>query len=178
MDSNTNLIWLDLEMSGLEPENHVILQVAIIATNPDLKILDEGFVCYLKQPENLLSNMNDWCQKHHNESGLIDKCLASDTSLAEAQKQSLTYIKQWAKAGNAPLCGNSIGQDRRFLYRYMPELCAFLHYRNLDVSSFKIMKEIYYPKVTGVNKKHTHNAFLDIQESILEFEYYKKNLFC
>lgn len=177
MNSETNLIWLDLEMSGLDPDKDVILQIAIIPTDAKLNQLHDGFTCYLTQPENILKNMNEWCQKHHQESGLIEKCLASKISLKQAQKLCLSYIKKWTQKEYSPLCGNTIGQDRRFLYRYMPEFCNFLNYRSIDVSSLKILKELYYPEVPYFPKKNTHDAFLDIQESILELKYYKKNLF-
>ena len=176
MDKNTVLIWLDLEMSGLDPETDVILQSAIIPTNNDLKILDDGLVCYVQQEKELLENMNEWNQETHTKTGLLEKCLNSKTNLKEVENICLSYLKKWTKKKKSPLCGNSIGQDRRFLYRYMPYVADFMHYRNLDISSFKILKDISYLFIPDFKKQNTHEALLDIQESIMELAYYKKHL--
>ena len=177
MNSQTNFIWLDLEMTGLDPEKDVILQIAIVATNSKLQELDAGIVCCLTQPVKVLNGMSEWCLTTHKKTGLFDQCLVSTTSLQEAEKICLAYVTQHTKKGESPLCGNSIGQDRRFLYRYMPTFSQFLHYRNLDVSSFKILKEVCYPQIAPFSKKGVHDALADLRESILELKYYKEKLF-
>jgi oligoribonuclease len=176
MNKHTNLIWLDLEMTGLEPDTDVILQAAVIATDNNLEPLDEGIVCYIHQPKNVLNTMNEWCKETHTANGLIEKCLKSTTSLETAEQLCLSYASKWTEKGVSPLCGNTIGQDRRFLYRYMPKFSEFLHYRSLDVTSLKIIKDICYPQILDFPKKDTHEALLDIQESISELKYYREKL--
>lgn len=171
-----HLIWLDLEMTGLEPTHDRILEIATIITNNHLDIIAEGPVLAIKQSDELLGSMDEWCVKTHGESGLTARVKASLISEEEAQKQTLAFLKNYVKAGESPLCGNSVHQDRRFLFRYMPELAHFFHYRNLDVSTLKILAQRWAPKVyAGLEKESTHVALQDIRDSIEELKYYRKH---
>lgn len=176
--SENNLIWLDLEMTGLEPKTDVILEIATIVTDSDLNVIAEGPVFAIKQPDNVLDNMNEWCIEQHGKSGLTARCRASEISLAEAQQQTIAFLKQYVPAGKSPMCGNSIGQDRRFLVEYAPELEAFFHYRNLDVSTVKELAKRWNPEVTKkVQKSGSHLALDDIRESIAELVTYRQYFF-
>ncbi|MCG9755397.1 oligoribonuclease [Shewanella insulae] len=174
----TNLIWVDLEMTGLEPEVDRIIEIATIVTDKELNILAEGPVIAIHQSEDVLAAMDDWNQKHHGESGLIDRVRASDFSEQDAIEQTITFLSEHVPAGVSPMCGNSIGQDRRFMNRYMRALEDYFHYRNIDVSSVKELVRRWKPEVmNGFKKQGTHQALVDIQESIAELQYYREKVF-
>ena len=176
MQSPQNLIWIDLEMTGLEPEHDVIIEMATIVTDSDLNILATGPVIAVHQSDALLAGMDEWNTRTHGESGLTQRVRDSKISTAEAEAQTITFLEQWVPKGKSPICGNSIGQDRRFLCRYMPTLEAFFHYRNLDVSTLKILAERWAPQIKeGFQKKGTHQALDDIRESIAELQYYREH---
>ena len=175
MQSPQNLIWIDLEMTGLEPEHDVIIEMATIVTDSDLNILATGPVIAVHQSDALLAGMDEWNTRTHGESGLTQRVRDSKISAAEAEAQTIAFLEQWVPKGKSPICGNSIGQDRRFLCRYMPTLEAFFHYRNLDVSTLKILAERWAPQIKeGFQKKGTHQALDDIRESIAELQYYRE----
>ena len=176
MQSPQNLIWIDLEMTGLEPEHDVIIEMATIVTDSDLNILATGPVIAVHQSDALLAGMDEWNTRTHGESGLTQRVRDSKISTAEAEAQTIAFLEQWVPKGKSPICGNSIGQDRRFLCRYMPTLEAFFHYRNLDVSTLKILAERWAPHIKeGFQKKGTHQALDDIRESIAELQYYREH---
>lgn len=176
-DSN-RLIWIDLEMTGLDPEKDRIIEIATIVTDNDLNTLAEGPVLAVHQPNSLLDTMDEWCTRTHGESGLTQRVRESTLTEREAEKQTLAFLGQYLSPGQSPICGNSIGQDRRFLVRYMPELEAFFHYRNLDVSTIKELARRWNPAVLeGVKKKGTHLAMDDIRDSIAELQHYRKHFF-
>lgn len=177
-----NLVWMDLEMSGLDPERDVILEIATIVTDPNLKILGEGPVIAIRQPENVLNGMDEWNTRHHTQSGLISRVRHSPYSLADAEDVTLQFIRQFTvkhdreHSGNL-LCGNSITQDRRFLYKYMPKISSWLNYRNIDVSSIKELAFRWFPNLSEFRKEERHQALDDIRESIAELKYYRKTIF-
>ena len=176
MQSPQNLIWIDLEMTGLEPEHDVIIEMATIVTDSDLNILATGPVIAVHQSDALLAGMDEWNTRTHGESGLTQRVRDSKISTAEAEAQTIAFLEQGVPTGKSPICGNSIGQDRRFLCRYMPTLEAFFHYRNLDVSTLKILAERWAPQIKeGFQKKGTHQALDDIRESIAELQYYREH---
>lgn len=176
-DSN-NLIWIDLEMTGLDTQNDVIIEIATIVTDSQLNTLAEGPVIAIHQPDALLDGMDDWNKRTHGKSGLIDRVKASLVNEAEAQRQTIEFLREYVPANTSPMCGNSICQDRRFLARCMPELEAFFHYRNLDVSTLKELVKRWLPGIaSGVEKKGSHQALDDIRESITELRYYRERLF-
>ena len=176
MQSPQNLIWIDLEMTGLEPEHDVIIEMATIVTDSDLNILATGPVIAVHQSDALLAGMDEWNTRTHGESGLTQRVRDSQISTAEAEAQTIAFLEQWVPKGKSPICGNSIGQDRRFLCRYMPTLEAFFHYRNLDVSTLKILAERWAPQIKeGFQKKGSHQALDDIRESIAELQYYREH---
>lgn len=176
MQSAQNLIWIDLEMTGLEPEHDVIIEMATIVTDSDLNILATGPVIAVHQSDALLAGMDEWNTRTHGESGLTQRVRDSQISAAEAEAQTIAFLEQWVPKGKSPICGNSIGQDRRFLCRYMPTLEAFFHYRSLDVSTLKILAERWAPQIKeGFQKKGTHQALDDIRESIAELQYYREH---
>ncbi len=176
MQSAQNLIWIDLEMTGLEPEHDVIIEMATIVTDSDLNILATGPVIAVHQSDALLAGMDEWCTRTHGESGLTQRVRDSQISVAEAEAQTIAFLEQWVPKGKSPICGNSIGQDRRFLCRYMPTLEAFFHYRSLDVSTLKILAERWAPQIKeGFQKKGSHQALDDIRESIAELQYYREH---
>jgi oligoribonuclease len=177
MQNENNLVWIDMEMTGLRPEKDRILEIATIVTDCQLNILAEGPVLAVRQPEVLLAGMDEWCISHHTASGLLDRVRTQGVSEAEAEAQTLAFIQQYVPEKASPLCVNSIGQDRRFMYAYMPKLEAYFHYRNLDVSSLKIVANLWKPQImAGFTKKEAHLALDDIRESIAELRYYKENL--
>ena len=176
MQSAQNLIWIDLEMTGLEPEHDVIIEMATIVTDSDLNILATGPVIAVHQSDALLAGMDEWNTRTHGESGLTQRVRDSQISVAEAEAQTIAFLEQWVPKGKSPICGNSIGQDRRFLCRYMPTLEAFFHYRSLDVSTLKILAERWAPQIKeGFQKKGSHQALDDIRESIAELQYYREH---
>lgn len=169
-----NLIWMDLEMTGLDPEREVIIEMATIVTDGDLNVLAEGPVFAIATPEDKLAAMDDWNQTHHAASGLLDRVRKSNVSALEAEAQTLAFIEGYAERNTAPLCGNSIWQDRRFLARYMPALEGYLHYRIIDVSSIKELARRWRPElVTAFSKQNAHTALADIRESIAELRHYR-----
>jgi oligoribonuclease len=173
-----NLIWIDLEMTGLDPDIDLIIEIATVITDKNLNVLAEGPAIAVHQSDAALAAMDDWNQKHHGESGLIERVKQSSISAAEAEAQTLAFLKQWLPAKTSPICGNSIGQDRRFLCRYMPELEGFFHYRNLDVSTVKELAARWAPQLKdGFTKKAAHRALDDIIESIDELKYYRQHFF-
>jgi len=177
MSSSNRLVWLDLEMTGLDPERHVILEIATIVTDSELNVLAEGPVIALHQSDDELAKMDDWCTQTHGQSGLTERVKQSRISTLDAEKQTIAFLQQWVKPGESPLCGNSIGQDRRFLVRYMPRLESYFHYRNLDVSTLKILAGLWAPAVKDrLQKQGTHRALDDIRESIAELAHYREHL--
>ena len=171
-----NLIWIDLEMTGLDPDMDLIIEIATVITDKDLNILAQGPVIAVHQSDEALAAMDDWNQKHHGQSGLIERVKASVINDAEAERLTIDFLKDWVPANTSPICGNSIGQDRRFLYRYMPTLEAYFHYRNIDVSTLKELAARWAPAVKdGFNKESTHQALDDILESIEELQYYREH---
>ena len=170
-----NLIWIDLEMTGLEPDTDRILEIATIVTDGQLNQIAEGPVIAIHESDDVLNNMNEWCIKTHAQTGLTERVRQSTISLAEAERLTLDFLKDQLEPGISPMCGNSIGQDRRFLHRYMPELHDFFHYRNIDVSTLKELARRWKPAIMdGFNKKGTHLALEDIRESIEELRYYRQ----
>jgi oligoribonuclease len=177
MEKEQNLVWIDLEMTGLEPETDTILEIATIITDSSLQILAEGPNIAIYQPQAVLDAMDDWNQQHHGQSGLIRRSLESSYSMQKAEAQTLEFISQFTVQGKSPLCGNSIGQDRRFLYPYMPLLSQWLHYRNIDVSTVKELYSRWYPNREPFAKSDKHEALADIRESIAELKYYQTTVF-
>ena len=172
------LVWIDLEMTGLDPEIDRILEIATLVTDADLNIVAEGPLRYVRQSEEVLAGMDEWNTTHHTASGLVDLVRSEGISEREAERQTLDFLKEHVAAGCSPLCGNSIGQDRRFLVRYMPELESFLHYRNVDVSTVKELAKRWRPDVTAsMQKQSTHRALDDIKESIEELRHYREHFF-
>ena len=179
-DKRNNLIWIDLEMTGLSPENDRIIEIATIVTDAQLNPIAEGPVLAVHQSDALLDGMDEWNTEHHNNSGLVARVKESRISEMQAQAQTLDFLKEHVEAGMSPMCGNSICQDRRFLANYMPELEAFFHYRNLDVSTLKELARRWKPEILpGFKKDNKHLALDDIRESIAELQYYREHfIYC
>ncbi|MFN3919133.1 MAG: oligoribonuclease [Methylohalobius sp.] len=176
MADKNNLIWIDLEMTGLDPDRDVILEIATVVTDQELNLLAVGPVLAIHQPESVLAAMDDWNRKHHSESGLLERVRNLGVSEREAEARTLEFLQGWVPAGASPMCGNSVCQDRRFLYRLMPQLEAYFHYRNLDVSTLKELARRWAPRIQeGFKKKNAHEALADILESIEELKYYREN---
>ena len=172
--SDQNLVWLDCEMTGLDPEKERLIEIAIIVTGPQLTPRIEGPVLVIHQSDELLDKMDNWNKGTHGRSGLIDKVKASTVTEQDAEEQVLAFIAQYVPKGTSPLCGNTISQDRRFLVKYMPRFEAFLHYRNIDVSTFKELAKRWRPDVYSAFKKNQkHTALADVHESIDELEHYR-----
>ncbi len=168
------LIWIDLEMTGLDPLNDRIIEIATIVTDAQLETIAEGPVIAIHQPDSVLDAMDEWNRTHHGQSGLVDRVRASSSDAAAAERATLDFLAPLVAPGQSPMCGNSICQDRRFLAREMPELEAFFHYRNLDVSTLKELARRWHPEVLqGVNKKAAHLALDDIRDSIDELRHYR-----
>jgi oligoribonuclease len=173
-----NLVWLDLEMTGLEPDRDVILEIATIVTDGELNILAEGPCLAVHQPSDVLDGMDPWCVDQHGKSGLTQRCRDSRITELDAQARTLEFLSHWCAPGKSPLCGNTIGQDRRFLVKYMPRLHDFFHYRSIDVSSIKELVQRWYPDAKYVySKNKQHLSLEDVKESIAELVHYRKNVF-
>ncbi|HVA55296.1 MAG TPA: oligoribonuclease [Gammaproteobacteria bacterium] len=179
MSLNTeNLIWLDLEMTGLNPDTDLILEIATLVTDKQLNILAEGPVLAVHQSDAVLSAMGEWCTRQHGQSGLSQRVRASHVTEVEAERMTLDFLRQHLPSNTSPLCGNSICQDRRFLVRHMPELEKFFHYRILDVSTLKELGKRWAPGVMdGYTKQSNHLALEDIRDSVAELKFYRERLF-
>ncbi len=177
MNKDLNLIWIDLEMTGLSPVSDRILEIATLVTDPDLNIIAEGPNLAIRQTDEILKAMDEWNQTHHGATGLIQKVKNSSISEIDAEVETLEFLRRYSKKNTSPMCGNSICQDRRFLANYMPNLEAFFHYRNLDVSSLKELARRWKPEILeGINKKSRHAAMDDIRDSVEELAYYRTYL--
>ncbi|RZQ55468.1 oligoribonuclease [Pseudidiomarina tainanensis] len=176
--SAERLIWIDLEMTGLTPDYDHIIEIATIVTDYELNVLAEGPVIAVHQSQANLDKMDDWNVRTHSQSGLVERVKASKVNEQQASDATIEFLQQWVTAGSSPMCGNSICQDRRFLAQHMPELEAYFHYRNLDVSTLKQLAKYWAPDVAnGLTKQGAHTALADIRESIEELKYYRANLF-
>jgi len=177
IDTASNLIWIDLEMTGLDTVHDRIIEIATIVTDKYLNELAEGPVLAIGQLKETMDAMDEWNTRQHGESGLTERVLASSVTLEEAEKQTLEFLSTWVDKGASPMCGNSVCQDRRFLAREMPLLDSFFHYRNLDVSTLKILAQQWAPEVAaGFTKESTHRALADIRDSIAELAWYRDHL--
>ena len=174
MQDDNNLIWIDLEMTGLDPDNDSILEIATIVTDRDLNVLAEGPELAIVHPLARLEAMDDWNRNQHGKSGLWQRVLDSMVDIAGAEARTVDFLNAWVPAGKSPMCGNSICQDRRFLHRLMPRLERFFHYRNLDVSTIKELARRWAPEVArGFSKEAAHTALSDVHDSIAELRYYR-----
>lgn len=172
--NENNLIWIDLEMTGLNPDQDRILEIATIVTDNHLNLLAEGPVIAIQQSRARLDQMDSWNQEHHAKSGLIQRVQESALNETQAETETLAFLKQYVPPGKSPICGNSICQDRRFLWRYMPNLERYFHYRHLDVSTLKVLAQHWAPNIAdGFSKASTHSALQDIYDSIEELKYYR-----
>ena len=177
MFSDQNLIWVDMEMTGLDPKNDQIIEIATIVTDSALNELAEGPVVAIHQPETVLAAMDEWNTRQHGKSGLADRVKASAVTVAAAERETLAFLEQWVPKGLSPMCGNSICQDRRFMARLMPALEAYFHYRNLDVSTLKELARRWAPQIyAGFTKDSSHLALADIRDSIAELRHYREHL--
>ncbi len=177
-DKPTHLIWIDLEMTGLDTQHDVIIEIATIVTDSHLNIVAQGPNLAIHQPDSILAKMDEWNQKQHGQSGLIARVKESTISTQDAEQQTLAFLQQYVPAKSSPMCGNTICQDRRFLHRLMPSLEAYFHYRHLDVSTVKELARFWAPSVfQGLSKKGAHLALDDIKESIEELKYYRERFF-
>lgn len=175
--ADSRLIWIDLEMTGLDTQNDSIIEIATIVTDANLVVVAEGPVCAIWQPEATLAAMDSWNTRQHTQSGLVARVRDSNTNVLDAQRQTLDFLEPLVRQGVSPMCGNSICQDRRFMSREMPELEAYFHYRNLDVSTLKILANLWAPDVAaGVKKSSEHLALADIHDSIKELRHYRANM--
>ena len=176
--SSTNLVWLDLEMTGLNPEYDRIIEIATVVTDKNLEVIAEGPVLAIHHSDKILSRMDEWNVKQHGSTGLTERVRQSCITTKQAEKMTFEFLKQYLPEGKSPICGNSICQDRRFLCRWMPRLEKFFHYRNLDVSVLKILAKSWYPDIAkAFVKKSKHQALQDVYDSINEMKYYVEHLF-
>lgn len=176
--SRDYLIWIDCEMTGLDPDRHVLLEIATLITNNKLDIIAEGPVLAIRQPESDLKLMDAWCTRTHTRSGLLERVRTEGVALYDAEKQTLRFARRYCHVRSSPLCGNSIGQDRRFLVKYMPELHSFFHYQSIDVSTVKqLVKRWYGRKYQSPAKNDRHLALWDIRDSIAELKHYRNKVF-
>lgn len=174
--SDSNLIWIDLEMTGLDPFNDMIIEIATLVTDKDLNTLAEGPVIAIHQADEILNGMDEWNTRQHGGSGLVERVRNSSYSEQQAERETVEFLQNWVSKGASPMCGNSICQDRRFLARCMPELEEFFHYRNLDVSTLKELANRWAPDLAkGFNKQSSHLAMDDIKDSIAELAYYREH---
>jgi oligoribonuclease len=177
-DKLPNLIWIDLEMTGLDPLNDQIIEIATLVTDSQLNVLAEGPNLAIHQSDDILSKMDEWNTKQHTQSGLTERVKQSTITLAQAEIQTLTFLAEYVTARASPMCGNTVCQDRRFLHRLMPQLEAYFHYRHLDVSTVKELAKLWAPTVfKGLHKESKHLALDDIKESIMELRYYRDHFF-
>lgn len=178
MTQRDNLIWIDLEMTGLSPESDVIIEIATVVTDSQLQVLAEGPVIAIHQDEARLAAMDEWNTRQHGQSGLTERVRNSPFDHAAAEAQTLAFLAQWVPSGASPMCGNSICQDRRFMARHMPMLERYFHYRNLDVSTVKELAKRWAPQLAaGFSKSSAHLALADVHDSIRELRYYREHLF-
>lgn len=179
MDKEKNLVWIDLEMTGLNANRDVILEIASIITDSELNTVAEGPSIIIHQPDEALSGMDEWVSDQHGKTGLIDAVRSSTVSLEQAEQQTLDFIRTYCETGTSPLCGNSVGQDRLFMQNYMPRIFDFLHYRIIDVSTVKELVQRWYPESSynEYKKKDTHRALADIRESVEELKHFRKHFF-
>lgn len=178
VDKSKTLIWIDMEMTGLEPETDRVIEIATLITDADLNILAEGPVVAVHQSDSVLAGMDEWNQRTHGDSGLVARVRASQSDEADAEQQTLDFLRDYAETGSSPMCGNSVHQDRRFLVKYMPTLEAFFHYRNLDVSTVKELARRWRPELPGgFSKNGNHKALDDIRDSVSELQYYREHFF-
>ena len=175
--SENNLIWIDLEMTGLDTDHDLIIEIATIVTDSQLNILAEGPVMAIYQADEILNQMDEWNTRQHNQSGLVERIKKSPYSVAEAERLTLEFLEKFVPQGLSPMCGNSICQDRRFMHRLMPKLETYFHYRNLDVSTIKEVMKRWAPKKEGYVKQATHLAMDDIRDSISELKFYREHVF-
>lgn len=177
-DASSHLIWIDLEMTGLDPAEHVIIEIASLVTDGELNVIAEGPALAVHCPDEALAAMDEWCTRTHTASGLVDRVRASAIDIGEAERLTLDFVRELVPEGASPLCGNSISHDRRFLRREMPAFDAYLHYRNVDVSTIKELVRRWYPSsMSGPQKRETHRALDDIRESIEELRWYREHVF-
>jgi len=178
IDKTSTLIWIDMEMTGLEPDSDRVIEVATLITDADLNILAEGPVLAIHQQDTVLAGMDEWNQRTHGDSGLVARVRASKVDEDSAEQQTLDFLRQYAEPGSSPMCGNSVHQDRRFMVNYMPLLEAFFHYRNLDVSTVKELARRWRPDLgAALTKQSSHQALDDIRDSVNELRYYREHFF-
>lgn len=176
MFDDNNLIWIDLEMTGLDPETEVIIEIATIVTDAQLNVIAEGPSLVVHQPDNILDAMDEWCTNQHGKSGLTDRVRRSKISTEQAEQETIAFLQQYIARGKSPMCGNTVSQDRRFLLKYMPDLESYFHYRHIDVSTVKELAKRWKPEIIdGVKKSSSHLALDDIRDSIEELKYYRQH---